>query len=175
MSSILHISLNRLAVGAVGVFLALALTFGCLTLRPAPATGSVISQSHPSTGCTQAAAAGDWSYSYTGWIITSSGAIPLAAVGRFTQDATGHFVGNQTRSVAGASAEEQILGSAVVHSDCKAEFRARVYQGGQLQRTAYINAVYTNGGNNIRLIFESLVNPDNSHTPVVITMDADRL
>src|SRR5215472_7901615 len=61
--------------------------------------------------CTTPTAAGDYGFTLTGVILTSSGGIPAAAVGRATVDVSGHVTGSEARSVAGGYADETLTGS----------------------------------------------------------------
>jgi hypothetical protein len=67
--------------------------------------------------CSNAAAAGDWAYTYTGTVFTPGGPVPAASLGHFSQDSSGNIVGSQTRSVAGISGVEEILGKLNVNKD----------------------------------------------------------
>lgn len=125
--------------------------------------------------CSNASAAGNWAYTYTGPLILPTGAVPAASVGRYTQDAAGNIAGSQTRSVGGDSGVETIAGTVAVNKDCTATANINVYQDGQLQRTAVLALVYDNDGNHARMIFQSLTLPDGTNLPVVITVDANRL
>jgi|SRR5579863_2075316 hypothetical protein len=125
--------------------------------------------------CSQASAAGNWAYTYSGTIFTTSGALPAASVGHFKQDAAGNLTGSQTRSVAGDAAVEDIAGNIVLNKDCTAASTIKVFVNGVLQRTAVLALVYDNDGNHVRGIFQSLTLPDNTNVPVVITIDGNRL
>jgi hypothetical protein len=125
--------------------------------------------------CSQAGAAGNWAYTYTGTIFTPNGALPLASVGQYRQDAAGNVTGSQTRSVAGDSGVEDISGAVTVNADCTATAKIDVLVNGQLQRTAALAIVYDNNGNHARMIFQSLTLPDGTNVPVVITLDGNRL
>jgi hypothetical protein len=125
--------------------------------------------------CSQANAAGNWAYTYTGTIITANGALPAASVGHYTQDADGNVTGSQNRSVAGSSGLEDVSGSVTVNSDCTATATIDVLVNGQLQRTAVLAVVYDSNGNHARMIFQSLTVPGGTNVPVVITLDAARL
>jgi hypothetical protein len=125
--------------------------------------------------CSNASAAGDWAYTYTGPLILPSGAVPAASVGRYNQDAAGNVAGSQTRSVGGDSGVETITGTVSVNKDCTATATIDVYQDGQLQRSAVLAVVYDSNGNHARMIFQSLTLPDGTNLPVVITLDANRL
>src|ERR1700757_3149311 len=90
------------------------------------------------SSCSQAALAGNWTYTYSGTIFTPNGAFPLASVGHFHQDGAGNLQGAQARSVAGSSGVEDISGAITVNSDCSATGTINVLVGGQLQRTALL-------------------------------------
>ncbi|PYV96982.1 MAG: hypothetical protein DMG89_16035 [Acidobacteria bacterium] len=125
--------------------------------------------------CSTAATAGRWAYTYTGTIFTPSGPLPAAAVGHFRADAAGNLVGSQTRSVAGSSGVEDISGTNSVNPDCTSTATINVFVNGQLQRTAVLAVVFDQKMNHARAIFQSLVLPDGSNIPVVITSDNSRL
>lgn len=128
------------------------------------------------SSCSQAALAGKWTYTYTGTILTSNGAFPLASVGHFHQDAAGNLQGAQARSVAGSSGVEDISGTITVNADdCSATGTVNVLVGGQLQRTAILALAYDQDGNHLRAIFQSLTLPDGTNLPVVITIDGYRV
>jgi len=125
--------------------------------------------------CSNAAAAGNWAYTYTGTIFTQNGPLPAASVGHFSQDAAGDITGSQARSVAGNSGVEDIAGNVTVNKDCTSTGTIDVLVNGQVQRIAVLAGVYDNNGNHGRLIFQSLKLPDGTNVPVVITIDANRL
>lgn len=125
--------------------------------------------------CTLASVAGNWGYTYTGMLLSPSGPVPVAAVGRYVADLNGDISGTQTRTVAGAEAQELIKGSATVNSDCTGTATIGVYdQSRNLLRTAVLAAVYVNNGRQAKDIFESLVLPDGTNVPVVITAEANK-
>jgi hypothetical protein len=125
--------------------------------------------------CSTAASAGSWAYTYTGNIITPNGPLPVAAVGHFTADAAGNLVGSQSRSVSGSSGVEDINGSFTVNKDCTGTAAINVLVNGQLQRTAVLALAYDLNQNHARGIFQSLVLPDGTNIPVVITSDNSRV
>jgi hypothetical protein len=96
-------------------------------------------------------------------------------VGSYTQDSAGNVAGTQTRSNGGSSAVETITGIATVNRDCTGTANIDVYQDGVLQRSAVLALVYDGNGNHARMIFQSLILPDGTNLPVVITLDANRL
>jgi len=125
--------------------------------------------------CSTAAAAGKWAYTYTGTIFTQNGPLPAASVGHFSADAVGTITGSQTRSVAGSSGVEDISGEASLNKDCTGTATVDVLVNGQVQRTAVLAVVYDNNMNHARSIFQSLMLPDGTNVPVVITADYTRL
>ena len=125
--------------------------------------------------CSLASTAGAWAYTYTGTIFTPNGPLPLASVGRYTQDLAGNVTGSQNRSVAGSSGVEDISGTVAVNSDCTATATINVLVNSELQRTAAFALVYDSNGNHARMIFQSLTLPDGTNVPVVITLDANRI
>jgi hypothetical protein len=125
--------------------------------------------------CSTAAAAGKWAYTYTGTIFTQNGPLPAAAVGHFVQNAAGNLAGSQTRSVAGNSGVEDISGTISVNKDCTGTATISVFVNGQLQRTAVLAVAFDSNMNHGRGIFESLVLPDGTNVPVVITTDNTRV
>jgi hypothetical protein len=125
--------------------------------------------------CTPASVAGNWGYTYTGMLLLPSGPVPAAAVGRYTAEADGSISGTQTRTVAGATAQEVIKGSTTVKPDCTGTATIGVYdQSGNLLRSAVLAAVYVNNGKQVRDIFESLLLADGTNIPVVITAEANK-
>ncbi len=125
--------------------------------------------------CSTARAAGKWAYTYTGTIFTPNGPLPAASVGHYTEDASGNLTGSQARSVAGSSGTEDITGTVSVDRDCTATATIRVYVNGQLQRTAVLAVVFDKNMNHGRGIFQSLVLPDGTNVPVVLTSDNSRM
>lgn len=146
----------------------IALTGFSLNL-PAPARALLAT-----SACSNAGAAGKWGYSYTGTLLFPTSAVPVATVGRFTQDAAGNVVGSQSRNVGGGFGKEGITGKIAVDTDCSATGTFNVYQGGVLVRSAVIDFVYVDNSREVRGIFEGLVLPNGTKLPVVITLDGKR-
>ena len=132
-------------------------------------------QAKASNGCSNAAAAGDWAYTYTGTVFTPGGPVPAASLGHFSQEPSGNITGAQSRSVAGISGLEEISGTLSVNKDCTGSGTINVIVNGQLQRTTTIALVYDNDGNHVRAIFQSVTLPDGTNVPVVLTIDGNRL
>jgi hypothetical protein len=125
--------------------------------------------------CSLANVAGDYGFTYNGLAITSSGTIPVAAVGNFHTDASGNFTGTEINNLAGTAAYQTLVGTMTVRPNCAGELVARVYQQRTLVRTSYIHVQYEDNKDEMLAIFEKLVLPDNSTLPVVITIDCKRL
>ena len=125
--------------------------------------------------CSTTDVAGKWAYTYTGNIVTGTTLLPAAAVGHYTTHPDGTLAGSQTRTVAGSSGEEDIAGTFTVNADCTGTATISVYVNGQLQRTTVLAVVYDNNMNHARAIFQSVVLPDNTNIPVVITSDNSRV
>jgi len=154
----------KLARTTLGIILFAAL----VSLAPA-------AQAH-NRSCSQAGVAGEWGYTYTGTIILPTGAIPAAAVGRFTLDAEGNFSGTQTRNVGGSVAEETIKGTGTVNHDCTATYKVDVYDGtGILLRTAVLASVFVENETELQAMFASLVLPNGASLRTVIIVNAKKL
>ena len=125
--------------------------------------------------CSTAASSGEWAYTYIGTIFTSNGPLPVASVGHFSADAAGNLVGSQSRSVAGSSGVEDITGAFNVNKNCTGTATINVLVNGQVQRTAVLALAYDNNQNHAYGIFQSLVLPDGTNVPVVITSDNRRV
>ena len=125
--------------------------------------------------CSTAGTAGKWAYTYTGTISTPRGPLQAAVVGHFRSDAAGNLTGHQTRSVGGRSAVEDISGTNSVNANCTSKMTIKVFVDGQLHRTAVGAVVFDRNMNHARAIFQSLVLPDGTNVPVVLTANNSRL
>jgi hypothetical protein len=122
--------------------------------------------------CTNHTGAGKWGFSTTG-SIPAIGAV--AATGVFTQDASGNITGTQTRSLNGDIADETFTGTATVNPDCTGTDTIQVFESGILVRTTTLHVVYDDNGQEARAVFTSLVLPDGTSLPSIITIEARRL
>lgn len=122
--------------------------------------------------CTKRTGAGRWGFSTNGSIPAIG---PVAATGVFTQDQSGNITGTQTRSLNGDIADETFTGTATVNSDCTGTDTIQVYQNGVLVRTTSLHVVYDDNGREARAVFTSLVLPDGTSLPSIITTEARRL
>jgi len=132
---------------------------------------------HNDSSCSTAKAAGEWGYVYTGTLLLPTGAVPVAAVGRYTLDKEGNVSGTQTRTVApGEAAEEVIKATGTVNSDCTATVTVSVYdQSGNLLRTAVLASVYVNNEREVRSLFKSLMLSNGTSIQAVVTLEAKKL
>ena len=122
--------------------------------------------------CTKATAAGKWGFSTNGSIPAIG---PVAATGIFTQDTSGNITGTQTRSLNGDIADETFTGTATVNPDCTGTDTIQVFDGGVLVRTTTLHVVYDDNGREARAVFTSLMLPDGTSLPTIITIEARRL
>jgi hypothetical protein len=132
----------------------------------------VITTTGVHAACTKLTSLGKWGFSTTG-SIPAIGAV--AATGVFTQDASGNITGTQTRSLNGDIAEETFTGTGVVNADCTGTDTIQVFQSGVLVRTTTLHVVYDDDGREARAIFTSLVLPDGTSLPSIITIEARKL
>ena len=126
-------------------------------------------------GCSLTRAAGQWGFSYSGTVLTSSAAIPIAAAGRFSVDSSGNFSGTETVNLGGNASDDVIKGKLTLGTNCTWVLVANVYQNGQKVRTSTINGVYLSNLTELRAVFRSATLPDGTDLPVVITIDGSRL
>jgi hypothetical protein len=122
--------------------------------------------------CTSHTVAGTWGFTTTGSI---PGIGAVAATGIFTQDESGNITGTQTRSLNGDIADETFTGTATVNPDCTGTDTIQVFDGGVLVRTSSLHVVYDDDGREGRAIFTSLVLPDGTSLPSVLTIETRRV
>jgi len=119
--------------------------------------------------CSTASVAGKWTFTTAGSI---PGVGPVAAVGSYVADSSGNLIGSQTRSLNGDVAFETFTGTSTVNSDCTGTDVIQVFQSGVLVRTSTLQVVYDDDGPKARAIFTSLVLPDGTSLPTILTIDA---
>jgi len=125
--------------------------------------------------CSNATSAGSWGFTTNGVLLLPTGAVPVTAAGRFTQDIDGNLVGSQVRSVGGGVARETFTGTVTTNPDCTAKYTINVYDDfGNLVRTSVLDAVFTNNGKKAHVVFESVVLPNGSSLPSVLSIDGDK-
>jgi hypothetical protein len=125
--------------------------------------------------CSTQEAAGDYGFTLTGVILTSSGSIPAAAVGRATVNVSGHVTGSEARSVAGGYADETFTGTLSVNSDCTGSMTLNFYEAGLLARTSVLSVVFVDNQRELRMLQKSFTLPNGASVPVVITAEAKRI
>jgi hypothetical protein len=122
--------------------------------------------------CSRASVAGKWTFTTTGSI---PGIGPVAAIGSYTADASGSLKGIQTRSLNGDVADETFTGTATVNPDCTGTDVIQVFESGVLVRTSTLTVFYDENALEVRAIFTSLVLPDGTSLPTILTIEAKRV
>jgi hypothetical protein len=125
--------------------------------------------------CSNARVAGEWGYTETGTVIPATGAVPFAAVARYTLDRDGNLSGTAISSSDGNTANVALKGTGTVNSDCIGTLTVGVYESGTLLRTAAFAFVYGDDGREGRAIVTSLVLADGVSVPAVLTVSAKKL
>lgn len=136
---------------------------------------SAITPQMAQASCSQAGTAGKYGFTLTGFLITQSGPVPIAAVGRATVDAAGNVSGTEARSVGGGYADETLSGTLTVNPDCTGSMTIKFYEAGQLVRTSVLSTVTDNNQRELRMVQKSLTLPNGTALPVVITVEARRI
>jgi hypothetical protein len=144
----------------------LAILFATLVLLVAP--------SAQARQCSLAGSAGNFGFTLTGTILLPTGAVPIAAVGRATIDAAGNVSGTESRSVGGGFADETFTGTLTVNPDCTGTLTVKFYESGQLVRTSVVSTVAVDNQREVRGVQKSLVLPNGTSLPVVITLEAKK-
>jgi hypothetical protein len=125
-------------------------------------------------GCTMFNAAGRYGFTLTGVLITSTGAVPAAAVGKAIVDVSGHVTGGESRSVGGGYAEETLTGTLTINNDCTGTMTLEFFEAGTLVRTSVLSVVFVNNLTELQMVQKSLTLPDGAAVPVVITAVAKK-
>jgi hypothetical protein len=125
--------------------------------------------------CSNAAVAGEWAYTETGTLIPSTGAVPFAAVARYTLATDGDLSGTATSSSGGSISNVMLKGIGTVNPDCTGTLTVGVYASGNLVRTATFGIVYVDNAREGRAIVTSLVLANGAIVPAVLTVDARKL
>src|SRR5579859_3050084 len=68
--------------------------------------------------CSTAGAAGEWAYTETGTVIPATGAVPFAAVAKYTLYEDGEMSGTATSSSGGSVSNVTLKGTGTVNADC---------------------------------------------------------
>lgn len=138
----------------------------------------VVSMASPSAlaqQCSLAGAAGAYGFTGTGTLLLSTGAVPIAAVGRINLRADGTLSGTEARSAGGDFANETLTGTWTVNANCTFRITAQVFVSGALVRTSVLSGVLDQNMTEARDVQKSLTLPDGTNVPVVITFEARRI
>jgi hypothetical protein len=163
----------------LAVLLAVATLAAVLVLSP---TGKksipslpVVHAQDGNPGCSLPTVAGNYGFTINGTLILPTGGVPVAAIGRATFGANGGFSGTETRSLGGGVAEEMLEGTYKVNPDCTGSLTATVSESGTLVRTSGFALVFDDNAREGRAIQTSLVLPDGTGVPNVITIEARKI
>jgi hypothetical protein len=124
--------------------------------------------------CTAQNAAGNYGFTLTGVLITSTGPVPIAAVGRASVNVSGHVTGTEARSVGGGFANETFSGTITTNSDCTGSMTLNFYEAGELVRTSVLSTVFVNNQRELQMVQSSLTLPNGANVPVVVTANAKK-
>ena len=127
--------------------------------------------------CSNASLAGAWGYTETGTVVSPTGAVPAAAVGRYDFDSSGGFWGTQYSSAGGAVSTDTKQGTYTLNRDCTGTLTLSVYDstGTILRRTSVWEIVLVENATEIRGIMTSLVLPNGFSLSPIMTLSAKRL
>ena len=128
--------------------------------------------------CSNSTGVGSWAFTVTGTIVLPTGAVvPVAQVGRYTQDGAGNLVASQTRSLGGSVAEETCTGTVSPNADCTGKATISVYDkaSGALVRTSTLDVVFDDDGREARSIVTSVVLPNGASLGPVLTVEHKRV
>jgi len=144
----------------------IALLLGCVT--------ATLAQDRPF--CSNSHVAGEWGYTKTGTLFLPTGAAPFGTIGTFTLDADGCVAGRQLASVAGNVGGGVLYGTFTIDPDCTGTMTVSVYDpSGNLLRTISMSVVVDDKARELRALVTSLVLPNGTSLPAVITGEARRL
>jgi hypothetical protein len=125
--------------------------------------------------CSLARVAGNYGFTLSGTLITPTGGVPVAGVGLATISEAGNFSGTENRSVGGGVAQETLGETISVNSDCTGTLTAPVFESGQLVRTSVFSVVFDDNAKELRAIQTSLVLPNGTSVPNVITAEGRKI
>ena len=125
--------------------------------------------------CSQSGVAGKYGFTLSGVVILPTGAVPIAAVGKATLDASGNVSGTEARTVGGSYADETFTGIFTVNADCTGTTTLQFFENGNLVRTSVLSLVFDNNQREIRMVQKSLQLPNSAFLPVVITVQARKI
>jgi hypothetical protein len=107
--------------------------------------------------CTAPGLSGMWAYTETGSVVTPSGVLAAAAVGKYTFDEVGGFTGTQFSSTAGLGVGPDTKeGTYEVGHDCLGTLTLQAYRNGVLVRESVWQIVLADNATEMRGIMTSL-------------------
>jgi hypothetical protein len=151
------------------------LWIGSISILQAQTAPNIAEHSTDARTCSNASVAGDWAFTETGTVIPATGAAPFAAVASYTLDSNNNLTGTATSSLGGTVSQLTLEGSGTVNSDCTGTLSVRVYESGNLVRTATFDVVYVNNSRAARAIITSLILADGTSLPAVVTFNAQKV
>ena len=125
--------------------------------------------------CSLATVAGKYGFTLTGTLLFPTGPVPGGAVGRVTLDTEGNLSGTEARNVGGGFANETFTGTQTLGPNCTSTSAIQFFESGKLVRTSVITIVWDDNLNEFRFVQQSLVLPDGTNVPVVVTGDGRRI
>lgn len=129
--------------------------------------------------CSNATAAGSWSFTVTGTFFFPSpiGAVPLVNLGIFRSDQSGNVSGSQTRNVGGAVGEETITGTLSLDPDCTGTLIARAFNpsSGALMGTAIAKIVLDDNGRHMQALITVELDSNGHPFPGVVSGAGERV
>jgi len=126
--------------------------------------------------CNNATVVGGWGFTGSGAVFLPTGPVPVAAVGTAQFDPDGNISGSQDRSLGGDSQHETFSGTYSITRSCTLTITTNVYDdAATLQRTTTLKGIVVRNGRQTRMIYQSIILPNGSPLPSVLTLDADRI
>jgi len=120
--------------------------------------------------CSLGRAAGKWSLTDQGTVINIG---PRTAVGVFTLDGSGNLLnGVAASSLNGTIANETFSGTYTVNPDCTGSLDVKIYSGGTELFEIKAFAAFDNNMKEMRALFTSVVAPNGTVLPTVISFEA---
>jgi hypothetical protein len=120
--------------------------------------------------------AGEWGYTKTGAIYLPTGVVaPFGSIGTFALDPDGTVVGTQLARVGVIVGGGELYGTFTIDPSCTGTTTVSIYDpSGNLLRTVSMSVVVDDKARELRALVTSLVLPNDTPLPAVITGDARR-
>ena len=171
-SNIVPKVLSTISLAAVPAFL----LFGAgAFVNKSPVTKAAVVHADGGGACSPASVAGNYGFILSGTLIFPTGGVPGAAIGRAKLGADGSVSGTEARNVGGGFANETLKGTSTVSPDCTGTATIQFFESGNLVRTSVIAIAWDDNSNEFRFVQESLILPDGTNVPVVVTGDARKI